>query len=221
LNWIQLDIIANTSLAGLLLNGNTTDELKQYREDIGYTLDLETAYKDYFKPETIKLLFSADTYANVSVSFEECLEDLYRFRTADKGDASGFRADVVSHLQQKKLWTADELDMRMGTFKAQVYPWINTWPSMNIHFVPAEILVAVLTYPFPDGVIQNGQAIADQVIELRKSGEITPDQWKAIVPITKEQQRRVFEFLGTRTWAWSIKIERGEVSFEKRVYLDQ
>lgn len=221
LNWIQLDIVAKTALAGLLLNDKTTDDLKQYREDIGYTLSLETAYKDYFKPETIKLLFTADSYANVSVSFEECLEDLYRFRTDDKGDATGFRADVVAHLQQKKLWTDDELDTRLGTSKEQVFPWINTWPSMNIHFVPEDILVAVLTYPFPDGVIQNGQAIADQIAELRKNGEITAEQWKAMVPITKEQQKRVFEFLGTRTWVWNLKVSRDDISLEKQVHTDK
>lgn len=208
LNWINYDIIANTPLINLLQNNKTVDELKQQRQDVGYSYDFKRDYNDFFDPEAMDRFFTPYSFANVSVSFENCLEDLYRFRTDNKGDATGFHAAVTAHLEQKKLWTADELDKTLSFEKDRVYPYINTWPSLNVNYVDKDTLMAILKYPFPDGLLPNAAGIGQSLLEMRDDSEITLDILKSKIVFSADQQKRVLEFLGARTWIFSITLSQ-------------
>jgi hypothetical protein len=208
LNWVNTALLENSSLGRRLVEGRTWQELKQHREETGYVLDLESAYRDFFSPEDCRLLFSPWGAANINISYEECLEDLYRFRLPGIGDPGGFRAAVDQHLLKQKLWTQPELEGFLGVDGPHILPFINAMPSLNVNFTNPTLLGAVLAYPYPTGGLPNPAGLRDGLLAARADHEITPDQLWAAVGIASPQQERTKSWLGTRTAVWRLSISR-------------
>jgi hypothetical protein len=217
LNWIHLNILENTALKTRLKDGRDFQELLQHREDIGYVLDFESAYADYFDPADCRELFSPWGPANVNLSFAECLEDLYRFRLPGSGDPGGFRAAVEARLVAQKPWTAAELEAALGVDAPRILPFMNTVPSLNVNYAPPALLGAVLAYPFPTGALPNPVGVKDKLLRAREEGELSPAWLEEMVRPTNVQQERLRSWLGTRTAVWRLSVARGGA--EMSVYI--
>ena len=206
INWININILENTTLASVLNSGVSMQQLNDHREDVGYGYDITKKYMGYIRPEALKKYFTAFGWANINVSSEETLSDLYQFRLDSAGSVSEFKSKVRQKLLAKELWKDSELPQALGAGQTKAYPSINTLPLMNVNFAPADIIGAVITYPFPDGLIENAAAISANLSEARISKAIDPALLKLMIPIKKAQQERVFCYLGTRTWFWKLTL---------------
>jgi len=143
LNWINTDLIANTALKKCLVPSKNLQEFKQFRADQGFARNLDH-YKDFIKEEYLDAWFTVNSFANINISYEYSLEQLFQYLTQNKADAKNFHREITVHLESKHLWTQEELLKALGIYKDEVYPVINTLPSMNVNWIPEELLREIL-----------------------------------------------------------------------------
>lgn len=214
-NWIRKNLFAKTNLDSLFTGGRSADELQQYREDNGFFTDIYTGYKEFFDEQTMNKYFSPYSYANLNISDEFALKQLYTLRTGNSSGAEAFHTKVQDLLINKKLLKKDELENFLMSDYSLLYPVINVEPPLNIHYVDTYILEELLSYP--DFNVKEPENCLDILISLRDNQELTSEDLISIIQIKEpedeedesETESRIFQYIGVKTWFWQITVIKG------------
>lgn len=215
INWLRTDLFEKTELNRLIVSGEHPDIIRNKRRTMGFTQDL-SIWSESFGEENLNRFFTIYSLANINVTFEESLVEIYKSRYGDSGSQL-FHSKIQQGLQQFKLWKDEDFPALLGFAHEDVLPVITSIPQMNIHFIDAFLLKCLLSYPYREDPINNGLLKAQQILDIRDNTEITPSRVKSIIaPL--ETQLTVLEYLGTQTTFWKLTISKGSESFEFIIY---
>jgi len=204
-NFLRFKLFEETRLRELIQSGDSPEQLDLQRMDRGFSNDLYKDWEEVFGEENLETYFTLYSLANVNVTQEDRLEELYRIRAGDNG-ANAFRSRIQEGLQQFRLWNEEDLSQVLGREEENLRPVIGVEPLMNVHSIDPFLLEALLSYPYREDPLPDPHSLALTIIELREQNEITPEELKDIIGPT-EKQMRVLEYLGTRTSFWELRIE--------------
>jgi len=204
LNTVRTELLEKTELGGLVAQGHTPQEIRQYRADKGPFPGL-AAYASFFSPAVLERDFTVYGYVNVNTAFEDSLRQLHSARTGDDPSAESFRGAVRGYLSRQELVRREELPALLGLYYPQLYPLMNVEPQMNVNFVPDEVLRAVLSYPYGGKRIDGYEGAAQAILAARAGGAVSERDLAGIVH-AKGPQLLVFQDLGSRTWFWKIRV---------------
>lgn len=200
-NWAMKGLFEKTDLGTLFLPGANADRLQQHREDTGFHLELAAGYGGFIEPDTLEELFTPYGWANLNVTDEFALRALAASRTNSAARGDAFHAKVQEALRELRIVTREELREFLGAEFEALYPVVNAEPVWNLHFLPPEILRAVLSYP--EYGVENPAATASAIESFVKAGELKPEALEGF--LGKERPNRLYEYLGTVTWFWKIE----------------
>jgi hypothetical protein len=209
-NWVQKAVFEKTRLGSILLSGDNADEIQQRREDKGFSLDIESEYKDLIREEALPKYFSAYGYANINVTDEFALRKLYALRTGDEAGSKVFHARVQQLLAERKILKPSQLQAFLGTDFDKLYPVVNAEPILNVHFVEPVVLTELISYA--EWKIKRPEQTAQLLLDAREDTELTAQQLRKI--INAAENNRIYQYLGTITWFWKITVSRGEARLE-------
>ncbi|MCG8479269.1 MAG: hypothetical protein MI724_09260 [Spirochaetales bacterium] len=207
-NWIRPTFLDRSGLGEILfVPGSSGAELSQYRVDEGISVRVEEWYADFFENETIEEYLTGHGLFNINVTHEAVLRDVYALRTGSESKAEIFLGRVQDALRDRALWDDPSLRQLFGVDFDLVYPVINVAPAFNAHFLHADVLEAVVTFPYGGEAIPAAETAAQVLLIERQSGEIDPERLQTIFTVETDEQQRLFEYLGTNTWFWRVDVE--------------
>lgn len=206
-NWIRRGVFEKTGLRALFTPDATVglepaQAFLQYRQDNGFTVDIEEGYGSFFSKETIRQYLSPWSYANLNTSDEFALRALYEGRIGDATGAEIFHTRIRELLADRRIVEEPELHAFLEDDYAKLFPLVNALPWWNIHFLPALILEQILAYP--DYHVADSAAKAARILERRETQEIGPEGLRRIVGLPEGHP--LYQYLGTRTWFWRIVV---------------
>ena len=210
INFIGTKLFEETALKDLIINGSHPDVIRSRRSQEGFCSNF-TLWEEIFGHENLKRFFTLYGWANINVTYEESLEELYRLRIGD-GGAVAFRSRIQSGLSEKKLWSAEELPLILGIEGPNLYPVINSLPVINVNFAEPFLLENLLSYPYSEESLTDPLLKAMDIQNRRETREISPGELRSIIN-PKKAQMRIMEYLGTQTWFWELSIIREEREF--------
>jgi hypothetical protein len=204
-NFLRNGIYEKTELRTLFLSGKNAQQFLQYREDNGLVFTAADC-KDFFSEKTYDTYFSPYGWANINTTDEFAVRMFVTALTGSESDGEMFRQKVRTLLSDKQiLQTEEEFKMFCGISYDKVYPYINTEPVMNVHFVEPVVLKSILSYP--DYNLAGAVQKAKTLLALRESRELTEEDIMNVLGIDKTN--RLYYFFGTITWFWQIEVRNG------------
>lgn len=209
-NWVRKSLLQKTALSGLLMPDVSADELQQYREDNGFSQDIESFYGKFFKPEAFESLLTPYSYADINTSDEFALASLYKLKTGDDTAAESFHSRVRGVLSALTVVKAGELRDFLSPHYDTVFPTISSEAPLNVNFVPERILQAVLSYP--DYGITDFADRSSAIIAERSRGAIDMERLLALVGVARENS--VYRYLGVKTWFWRVEVSSSAEKLE-------
>lgn len=212
-NWMRTMLLEQTELDQLLAPGVEPDEVRDYRSEAGFFMELSEGYGELFTEEALSRYLTPHAYLNVNVSYETVLRDVVELRTDDSAAADAFLGEVRSVIEQQQLLDREGLEDLLGTNYDTVFPLVNTEPLLNVHYAEEFLIEQILAYPYGGEPIEGNAAVAQTLLRERAAGELSPDELRALVPAEGAQQR-VFEYLGTTTWFWRVRVSGDELTLE-------
>jgi len=221
MNWLRKNIVDRGGLHRYLIQGRNADELQQYRIDRGFSHNIDH-YADYFDPDFLKKYATCYGYWNVNVADEFSLEKIFDLRTAVAGGGDRFRNSLHEEIQSGAMLDAEALKekiTRAGGRFGDVWPIITTEAAINVNYAPEFVLETLLAYE-DFGVVDPGRTMA-AIRSMRDNGDgISPEEIEEIIRLKdpdpedveagREQDRRIFEYLGCTTWFWEVSVENPE-----------
>lgn len=208
-NWVRKNLLDNTSLKGLFLPTGNSESLQVFRVEKDLGTRVEQIYNSFFDFKTYPDYFTGYSWANINTTDEFVLEKIFKLCTGDTYAAEVFHTAVQQKLMQLGLFKTEELEYLFGGYYKDVYPIINAEPSMNVHFIPGLILSEIISYPAFE--IDQPEKALGMVLSMREQREINPNELKGI--IGSDQNNRVYQYLGTRTWFWDITVRKEKNAF--------
>lgn len=208
-NWMRLKLFKVTDLGNLITSGESIEQLDQRRMDKGIGTSLEEDWTETFGEENIERFFTYYSLANINVTQEDRLEEIYRKRLGD-GGASAFRSRIQDGLREFRLWNEEDLDVVLGMEGEELQPLVGVDAQMNVHWIDPFLLEALLSYPYREEPLADPHSIALSILSLRDQQELDAEQLKGIIG-PNEKQMRVLEYLGTATYFWELSIEKENV----------
>lgn len=205
-NWVRKQLFQRTSLGSLLEEGRSADELQQFREDHGFSLNIEVFYAEFFKDVAFQRYLTGYSYPNINTSDEFALRKLYARLTGDTAAAEVFHARVQNLLQSRELLTEEELPVFLSPYAEQLLPVMTTLPQWNVNFLDPFLLEAILSYP-AFGIPSPSDKAASLVVE-REGSEITPVRLAQVCGV--DSSHPLLSYLGTQTFFWEVKGVNGE-----------
>ncbi len=219
-NWMMRTLFTRTNLHHLFSHGKSADELQEFRQKQGVSVNIGAHFRDFFSPENLEKYFSGYGYFNINVSDEFVLATVYSERTGkSEAEAESFRLLVHNRRLQKnplkRLVPSGQLHEFLKDDYEALYPIINAEPLFNVNFVSEDILREIINYPYTDqGEDKHiNPTVADWIIHMREQRELTEtDLENTIKP--RYKTARIGQFLGTRTWFWKITIAGEQAALE-------
>ncbi|MBN2736561.1 MAG: hypothetical protein JXR70_06230 [Spirochaetales bacterium] len=204
-------------------------EFAQQRTDKGFYVDIKRGYSKFFDPEVLDTFFTGYSFFNFNVSYSEVLRDMVKLRCDSETDGEEFHKayQVYESSELRVNKTNPEIEdwfQREGlTVKNfdKVFPLINGDPLWNVHFMPEELLKAVLEYyetrvSLPKGSkaqkLTGWQVSAENILKQREEFQdgLTLDALRSIIDHNKtliHPVSNVYQYLGVYTWFWELVIE--------------
>jgi hypothetical protein len=203
INWIRKDVLSHS---GLIRIGKSADELQQYRWDTGMHAHLVPDYVDYIEEQNLEIYFTVYNYFNINICDEFALERLICTRTGDEIAAFEIRTKVQEFWRERQpdkpeMIEADELTDILGSNYTELYPVVNVEPVLNIHFVPENILLQLLSFEYHDIPRSRVQFIIDS----RKNSEWSTDDLNTVIG-QNYQKTFLHHYLGVITWFWELHV---------------
>ena len=212
-NTMHPNLITNTDIK-LLFSGIVDESyFKNYRSDLGLTLDLED-YSELFASEEERRFFTVYGYANINVTYEHIFPLIAEARTENSTVGESILALAQQYRSELEMFSKAQFKSNISTRYPEVYPIINIEPAQNINFLPEKLIRAFCAYPYGTKKIENHETIAGNLISIRNSREILPDELETLIPVQTDIQKRIFQYFGTVTWFWEILIEKENNSLE-------
>jgi hypothetical protein len=210
LNMMHANLIKNTSLKSLFKAGTSDYKFRDFQAELGFTENLDD-YRELFNAEADMRHFTVYGYGNFNISSDNALIMLGTIRCDNEASGQSIKSISDQFRSQVKLASKTDFNTRVYLKYPETYPMLNLEPVLNINFATEKIIRALCSYPYGEHKIPNGQAIAENIISIRNSREIKPDELEKLIPTQKEfpTQQRIFQYFGTVTWFWEIILENG------------
>ncbi|MDR0597726.1 MAG: hypothetical protein LBG14_04390 [Treponema sp.] len=207
LNFARKNIFEKTRLELLFRPGKNADELQQFREDTGLRLAGE-GFADFFEEGIFKRFFSTYGWANINLIDEFAARQLGTSLTGDPARGEAFRETVRLLLREGRIVGPEALPSVLGASRAELYPFVNAEPLMNINFVDPLILEELLSYG-EYGIKRPEEGLAEILSRREKEG-ISAADLRSILGMS--QSNPLAHYFGSITWFWEITItaEGGE-----------
>lgn len=212
LNFMRTKMLEESSFKNLMINGKDPDQLKQCRGENGFFVHPEGGYGLFFRKEDLDKYFTTYSYANFNVTYEDSLKKIFEIRVSEEGSLL-FLNKVQQHISEKIMADKESFRGIASLEYKQIYPLVNTEALMNVNFIPEKVLHAVLYYPYGGTVHKNGQFYFNAITSQRDNHELTTSDLDELFEL-EEEQLRIREYLGTRTWFWKISATTGDVKLE-------
>ncbi|MFW6362971.1 MAG: hypothetical protein ACOC0D_03905, partial [Spirochaeta sp.] len=203
-NWMAPFMLERTKLNTILRAGKTPAMLQQFRQENGFSLHIEEFYRDWFSTHAIDSLLTPYSYANINIDDEFSLRRLYEYISRHSGEL--FQAEIQGLRKRSQFLTPLELPQFFGESYRRIHPVIHAGPAMNIHYVPEEILHAVLSYPYFN--IDNPQTVTQQIISHRNGSGIKAGELPGLLQVPPDSP--LLQYLGVQTYFWRIDVHFAE-----------
>jgi hypothetical protein len=203
-NFIRKNLFEKTALSALLRPGKSADELQQFREDWGLSLDNE-AYTDFFEADILNACFSPYGWANINLIDEFAARKLGEALTGSFEKGETLREKIQFLLINRTLMGRKELPLFLGEGYDELYPFINAEPLMNINFIEPVLLQELLAYP--DYRLAHPGRAYEELIRRRDAGALDSADIYALLGI--DETNPLSHYLGSITWFWEITIRGG------------
>ncbi len=208
-NLIRKNLIDDSDIKNNFLNGENSDNFQQFREDNLFFTNPES-FKGYFDENYMEKHFSCYSPANINITDEFVLKRIYEARTGSKDDAEKFHQKIQSKLKNKEIINLEELEKMTGDDFNKIYPFVFTQPQMNVNFISEYILTQIIGYD--NFYINNPEQKVQTIVSKRENEIITEQMLKSI--IGAEENNRIYQYLGTHTWMWKLKIKKEKIILE-------
>ncbi len=212
LNFIRTKMIEESSFKGMMNTGTSPEELKLFRGEEGLFTDINLGYDQFFEKEILEKYFTVYGYANLNVTYEDSLKKLYEYNVSLEG-SSVFLGSIQQFVSTRTIADTAEMKRILGVHYDSLYPLVNIESLMNINFVPEEVLLAVLSYPYGGEKHEDSSAFYDVIRAERSSFEFSSDRLDSLLQL-EEDYLRIKEYLGTKTWFWKINAIEGNRGIE-------
>ena len=206
INSVHPLFLERTQLRSTFKNGKTVETFRNIRNKNGFCINITATYRDIFNKSDLENYYTSYGYMNINTAYEFSLQRMFKLLTDDPAAAEVFHSFTAGALSSRRIMDADELLTAFRYNYHSIFPLIGTCPEMNVNFIPEFILKQVLTYPYGGKQLENSSAVLQRILYLRKAQEITSSQLRTIITIEEPLQERIFQYVGTKTWFWEIKI---------------
>jgi len=213
LNYIRTNMLEKSQFKSLMESGFNPEDLKLYRGENGFYSDLKNGYGQYFSEDVLEKYFTAYSYANFNITYEDSLKKIYEFKVSEEG-SSTFLQKVQDHISRKNIADKGKLKEIFGADFPELYPLVNTEPLLNVNLTPEKILDAVLHYPYGGETHKNGSSFYEIIIAERKTFEFDPERLETLLGDLEDDYLRISQYLGTRTWFWKIIAVKNDKKLE-------
>lgn len=215
-NTMHTNLITNTELK-LLFTGMVDETwYKNFRADMGLTLNLDN-YAELFAKEENRGFFTVYGYANINVTYEHIFPLIAETRSDNTTVGESILAMAQQYRSGLKMFDKSSFKSNLSSRYPEIYPVINAEPAQNINFLSEKIIRALCGYPYGTKKIKNHETIAQNLISIRNSREILPDELEKLVPVQTDVQKRIFQYFGAVTWFWEIMLEKD--GYQARIVL--
>jgi len=204
-NWIYVHVLAETPLSKLCLSAEKPLTLQQYRIDHGFSVNIAKHYNDFFTKEAFEKFLTPYGYVNLNNDDEFAIEKAI----IEAGGENAFAAYIHSIIRQKResreLINRVELEQLLTSQRKKLADIIGIEPQWNVNHADSFLITSLISYePFN---IKNAVTVATSIIAAREAKPITQIQ---LIDLTGlNPNHRLFTWLGTRSWFWSVTISSG------------
>ena len=217
INSLNKKMIRETEIRSFLLPDMGADAFQQDREDEGFAMDILARFGHIFKEEFLESYAASWGFWNINTADEFSLAKLFSEVTDNEAAAEEFHHKLRERRRRVTLVRPEELEEFIGVhWFDRVFPCINAFPSINIHFAPGWVLKQILSYPAFR--VTAPEAVAGELTALRDSRAILQDELYSMIPVQEKdedgnillprEQNRLFAYLGTVTWFWRISVKK-------------
>jgi hypothetical protein len=203
-NWIRKQPLQETKLRELLIIGANADGLQQYREDYGFSQNINDFYKPFFSEKTCELYLTPWSYANINNTDEFALRALFARITGNITGAEAFHSKIQTLLIEQKILKEVDLMAFLGADAGKLAGLITTRPQWNVNFLDPLLLSSILSYP--GYKISQPQKKTEQIISEREYREISFNRLKDICELKEDHP--IFSYLGSETFFWRVMLKR-------------
>lgn len=204
-NYINTLLFVRTGLKETLEYGTDTENFILRRAEHGFSMNIEEIYSGILKKDAMEEYFTPYGYLNVNVSSGYSCERMFLELTMNANSARRFRSRIENSLKDRHIITEEDLRSAAGDYYKKIALLMTVLPQINVNFADSFILKQILSYPYGGIPFRNGSSILNRLIVKRSEGEITPADLAACIPAV-DLQKRIFQYLGTKTWFWELKI---------------
>ncbi|MDR3124250.1 MAG: hypothetical protein LBU16_10810 [Treponema sp.] len=206
-NLARKNLLEKTRLEFLFRPGENADKLQQFREDTGLHLGGE-AFADFFEEGIFKKYFSPYGWANINLIDEFAARQLGTALTGNPAQGEDLREKARLLLTERRLVDREALPFFLGASQAELWPFVNAEPLMNVNFVEPLILEELLAYA--EYGIKRPEEQSAEILSRREAEGISAGDLSALLEIGASHPLN--HYLGSVTWFWEIAItaEDGE-----------
>jgi hypothetical protein len=200
-NLARKNIFEKTRLEFLFRPGKNADKLQQFREDTGLRLG-EESFADFFEEGIFEKYFSPYGWANINLIDEFAARQLGTALTGDPERGEALREKVRLLLMERRLVDRETLPFFLGASQAELWPFVNAEPLMNVNFVEPLILEELLAYA--EYGIKSPEERSAEILSRRETEGISSEDLRAMLGI--DGSNPLAHYLGSITWFWEIVI---------------
>ncbi|WP_319562725.1 hypothetical protein [Marispirochaeta sp.] len=219
INSLNKKMISETEVSSFLLPGMGAGAFQQDREDDGFAVDILARFGHVFKEEFLERYATSWGYWNINTADEFSLTKVFAEITGNEAAAEEFHQKLRERRRTVTLVRPEELEEFIGVhWFDRVFPCINAFPSINIHFAPDWVLKQILSYPAFR--VTAPEAVAGELTSLRDSRAILQEELPDMIPVQEKdedgnivlpkEQNRLFAYMGTITWFWRISVKKDQ-----------
>ena len=205
-NFVSAEFLGGTELRDQLAPGASPAALAAFRCEEGLATELGH-YRDFLGEDSAGS-WTCFGWANANTADPASLKSLYRSLVGSEDAAEAFSLRVAAARSAKRAIVADTLKELLGGSYPEAWPAINVAASHNANFAPPALLRAVVAYA-PFGIPEPA-AKAGALIAARESADLAAGELASILGV--DATNGVFQYLGTRTYFWSLTARRAGVS---------
>jgi hypothetical protein len=201
LNYTRKNLFDKTRLGLLFRPGKDADRLQQFREDAGLR-SAAGAFADFFEEGLLQKYFSSYGWANINLIDEFAARQLGAALTGDPAKGEALREKIRLLLMERRLSDRETLPFFLGASLADLSPFVNVEPLMNVNFVDPLVLEELLSYD-EYGVRRPKERCAE-ILSRREARGISAEDLRSILGIDRSSP--LAHYLGSVTWFWEIVV---------------
>jgi len=143
LNFVDFTIFKNRQFNKLLKQGFSWVDLEEYRNNVGFTTDMET-YKDFFKDDIeLETLFTTYSLPNINSMSDTMLELLYFQLSDNKSKANSLKLYIQNRRKSKKPIDSREFKRVISIYGDVLLNRVTIQPFWNELYLEKPLLEAV------------------------------------------------------------------------------